>query len=298
MKKFVILAVVIIIGTVGALYVRTGSFGFVGQIKDKVTDLPNGQILEDALKTLVTNVVDEIKNPSPLVWKINSLRAHLTYEGTFDGTNAARARAASLLALKHNASLDRIAEERLKDMFDKQYFEHISPQGIGASTIALKDGYQYATIGENIALGNFENDTVLVQAWMDSPGHRANILNKNFEEMGIAVGKGVYEGKNTWIGVQIFAKPKSSCPDPSATLKNQIDVATLKLKNARVTIEELHAELEQEKSNPKVDVEAYNTKVTTYNGLVAAYSKDVQNLKKVITDYNAEVLRFNSCTQG
>ena len=60
-------------------------------------------------------------------------------------------------------------------------------------------------------------------AWMNSPGHRANILNPHFQEIGVAVGKGMYEGHETWIAVQSFGMPLSACPASDANLKIKID---------------------------------------------------------------------------
>ena len=106
-------------------------------------------------------------------------------------------------------------------MFEKEYFEHKSPSGIGASDIAHDVGYEFILVGENIALGNFDGDEALVQAWMDSPGHRANILNKRYTEIGIAAEKGLYQGKMMWLAVQIFARPMSLCQNPNQLTKKR-----------------------------------------------------------------------------
>src|SRR3989344_3216924 len=57
-------------------------------------------------------------------------------------------------------------------------------------------------LGENLILGNFLSEKEAVQHWMDSPGHRANILNNRFTEIGVAFIKGQYQGDTVWIGVQ------------------------------------------------------------------------------------------------
>ena len=54
---------------------------------------------------------------------------------------------------------------------------------------------------------------------MNSPGHRANILNGKFTQIGVAVGRGTFEDHEVWIGVQVFARPLSDCPQPNAALK-------------------------------------------------------------------------------
>src|SRR5262249_8345343 len=119
-----------------------------------------------------------------------SANVTLTQAGVIKWTNIQRQENGALPALTVNAKLNESAQLKLKDMFAKQYFEHVSPSGVGPDGLANEVGYAYASIGENLALGNFADDRALVQAWMDSPGHRANILGKSYREIGVAVGKG------------------------------------------------------------------------------------------------------------
>lgn len=65
----------------------------------------------------------------------------------------------------------------------------------------------FRRLGENIALGDFTSSQMMVNSWMKSPGHRTNILRNDFTETGIAVGKGVFNGREQWIGVQVFGRP-------------------------------------------------------------------------------------------
>ena len=57
---------------------------------------------------------------------------------------------------------------------------------------------------------------------MASPGHRANILNSRFIDIGVAVKEGEYQGKETWLAVQEFGEPLSDCPSPSTDLRFQL----------------------------------------------------------------------------
>jgi uncharacterized protein YkwD len=299
MKKILGFLAAIAVSTLLALYFVTGSFSFLTALKNDIAEVDSKEDAENLLQTLLTTVRQEISNPAPLIWKINSLRSHLTNEGTFNETNIARASTSPDLGpLAHDLDLDRIAEARLEDMFAKQYFEHFSPEGIGAAQVAEEIGYEYAIIAENIALGNFENDKVLVQAWMDSPGHRANILNKSFTHLGVAVGRNVYQGRATWIAVQIFAKPKSLCPDPSTVLKKEIDVLTAELKNQKRDIDADYAWLEKNRPRPGENPNEYNKRVSEYNEEVRLYSAKADLLKKKINEYNAQVVSFNKCTAG
>jgi uncharacterized protein YkwD len=189
----------------------------------------------NSTKNALEEIAKDISNPGALRSKIESRNAFLTEAGVLEFTNSERINA-QLKTFTSNQKLSDIAERRLQDMFAKQYFEHVSPEGTSASTEADVVGYEYVSIGENIALGNFDNDQVIVQAWMDSPGHRANILSPKFTEIGIAVGRGEFEGKATWIGVQIFGKPLTACPAVSATLRKSIEADENKIESLDIQI--------------------------------------------------------------
>ena len=176
-------------------------------------------------------------------------------------------------------------------MFAKQYFEHISPQGLDVSDLAEDAGYKFIEIGENLALGNFLNDETLVQAWMDSPGHRENILNSNYKEIGVAVLKGTYQGKTTWMAVQHFGRPLSDCPQIDTTLKQKIKSSKVLLNQMNTELDAKRKELEQAgRSDPE-----YNQKVEQYNKLAGEYNKLAEETKQLLEDYNSQINNFNKC---
>ena len=142
---------------------------------------------------------------------------------------------------------------------------------------------------------NFEDDQVLVQAWMDSPGHRANILNDRYLEIGVAVIKGIYEGQNTWLAVQHFGLPLSACPQPSPTLQEQIKLNQTEIDNLQIVLVNLEQEI---KSMRRIDREIYSQKVGEYNNLVAQYNALVEEIKLLVSQYNSQVLLFNNCVSG
>lgn len=234
----------------------------------------------------------EISTPGALVSRIESSNAFLTEGGVFEYTNIERAKE-GLTPLVASRGLSDIAKERLDDMFLYQYFEHVSPKGESASTVAVDLQYEYIAIGENIALGNFENDQALVQAWMDSPGHRANILSGKYTALGVAVGKGIYEGKTTWIGVQIFARPLSACPLASEELKQNISLARGNIQDLDNEITRVEKELEQAKKNG--DYDTYNALVEAYNNLAREINNQSAALKVMVDEYNSKVRAFNAC---
>lgn len=173
--------------------------------------------------------VREELTPAPLRAPSNA-NGTLTIAGVLTATNSQRVDH-NLPSLAADTTLNEAAKHKLDDMFAQQYFEHISPDGRGPSDVVDAVGYEYIRVGENLALGNFTSDSDLVQAWMDSPGHRANILHTGFDAIGIAVGQGMFEGHRTWLAVQTFAKPLSSCPGVDTTLQKKIATLQTSLEN-------------------------------------------------------------------
>lgn len=119
--------------------------------------------------------------------------------------NAARVDG-GLQELKVNSVLNSAAQSKANDMLAKQYFAHNTPSGDTPWTFIKAAGYNYITAGENLAIDFTEAESVQT-AWMNSPGHRANIMNKAFQEIGIGISKGMYNGHETTIVVQMFGTP-------------------------------------------------------------------------------------------
>lgn len=117
---------------------------------------------------------------------------------TFNLINKQRANN-GLPALKIDAEVQRVARIKAQDMVNNNYFDHNSPT-YGTPFNMLKNfGISYKTAGENIA-GNSSNSAA-VNAWMNSSGHRANILNGNYNYTGISVVSSPKYGK---VYVQMF----------------------------------------------------------------------------------------------
>lgn len=86
------------------------------------------------------------------------------------------------------------AEDRMRDMEELAYWSHRSPDGMSPFIWLKSRGYQFSFAGENLAAG-FDTTRVLVDSWMESRGHRANILSPNFRECGIATIDGRTTGR-------------------------------------------------------------------------------------------------------
>jgi hypothetical protein len=120
-------------------------------------------------------------------------------------TNQQRA-SSGLEPLQTNASLNDAAKLKAQDMFEKDYWAHFAPDGTSPWYFFGLVDYKYTWAGENLAR-DFATSSGVVAAWMDSSGHRDNILSPNFSEIGIAVVNGNLEGEDTTLVVQLFGKP-------------------------------------------------------------------------------------------
>ncbi len=112
-------------------------------------------------------------------------------------------------AVKDNALLDQAAQKRADDMLARQYFSHTSPEGQAPWKWFIQNGYTYLYAAENLAM-DFSDAASVEMAWMNSPTHRANIINAKYKDMGIGIARGIYQGKQTTIIVEFFGTQQSS----------------------------------------------------------------------------------------
>src|SRR5207237_597403 len=141
----------------------------------------------------------------------------------------------------------------------------------------------------------FKDDAALVEAWMNSPGHRANILNTKYQEIGVAVGSGMFEGHKTWLAVQEFGKPKSSCPSVDSNLKLQINSQQNEINQMQSNLAELKNQLDSSQPKTQSEYDSYNQLVAEYNNMIKIYNNKVDTLKLISDQYNIEVRAYNSC---
>ncbi len=234
---YALLLLLLLTGAVGGLWF------WIGQ--KNIYTTPNSVV--DFAETL--KQAREVITPGPLrvASTLKLAQTPLTVAGVLAQTNQHRTQA-GLKTLTGNSVLNKAAANKMADMFSRQYFAHESPTGEGPADVVEAVSYEYIRVGENLALGNFKDDADLVQAWMDSPGHRANILHAGMSELGIAVGRGQFEGRDTWLAVQTFALPLSSCPGIDADLQKTFDQKKTSFKNNAVAIEARRLEIDRDKA--------------------------------------------------
>ncbi|MBU3159385.1 serine protease [Clostridium frigoris] len=93
-----------------------------------------------------------------------------------------------LAALKDNSQLSNVARTKSGDMVTNNYFDHTSPTYGSPFDMMKQFGITYTAAGENIAMGQ-QTAALVMTGWMNSPGHKANILSKDFTDIGVGIAK-------------------------------------------------------------------------------------------------------------
>jgi len=229
---------------------------------------------------------------TPIVGEINLENIKVDLNEIVNLTNIERKKV-NLKSLEENAILNTIALLRVRDMFEKGYFEHVSPTGESASVLANKLGYKNIVIGENIAIGNYDNANSLINAWMASEGHKNNILNINYTEIGVASMESDYKNQKVWISAQVFGRPIADCSAPNPLDKTEIESNNSSLKEKEELAKRLMEEIKS--INKTSSPNFYNLKVSEYNSLVYSINTLIGETKKIIEKYNSTVTTYNEC---
>jgi len=140
-----------------------------------------------------------------LIFRKTDFLASVVPDTLINLTNGSR-KAENLAELSVDPLLAQAAQLKAEDMARKGYFSHNSPEGVTPWDWFGQVGYEYSYAGENLAV-NFYDTHDLNNAWMDSPAHRANIMNKYFTQIGIGTAKGTYEGEEAIFVVELFGRP-------------------------------------------------------------------------------------------
>lgn len=181
-------------------------------------------------------------------------------------------KARGLEPLKENKKLEKAAFLKAQDILEKDYFSHKSPEGIEPWYWFEIVGYNYKLAGENLAIGFLDSEEVH-SAWLDSPSHKANLLNPNYKEVGIAVMKGNFKENETTVVVQLFGAPKESDRGLKVTTKSQTEEY---LSNEKISSNNFANQNQAEKISPKIkEIKEYAT-LKSLNFLNYKYHKILQ----------------------
>lgn len=145
------------------------------------------------------------------IYPVSNFLAAILPSVLIEETNTRR-EGQDLAPLRVSAALENAAQMKADDMVAKGYFSHLTPDGKTPWYFLDKAGYVFSTAGENLAVNFFDSKDV-ADAWMNSSGHRANMLNSKYTEIGIATAQGIYQGRETVFVVQFFGTPaKATAP--------------------------------------------------------------------------------------
>lgn len=162
--------------------------------------------------------------------------------------------------LTANQLLTKAAYDKADALMKNQTFSHTI--GDRKFSAWIKDtNYKYSFVGENLAI-NFMSSEGVIKAWLDSPTHKKNLLNDRFQEIGVAVVEGKFQGQNSIIVVQIFGTPLNS----DTTVNSNLEL--FELKNPDNTLTGINLESENlltNIQNNSASTSLLNTSELTFN---------------------------------
>ncbi len=158
-----------------------------------------------------------VKNTFP---NILGYATSISTDTLLNDTNQKRL-SAGLSSLSISPTLAAAAANKASDMFSKNYWAHVAPDGRTPWDFITGAGYRYVYAGENLAK-NFNDSSAVVEAWMNSPSHRDNIMKKEYKEVGFAIVNGKLNGEETTLVVQMFGSPTNSPSSPAQTVTTGI----------------------------------------------------------------------------
>jgi uncharacterized YkwD family protein len=164
-----------------------------GKTSDKFD--PTGKVTRAQMAVFVKRALDyqekQIANLNPFVKEVVSL------------VNKERAKK-KLPPLKLALDVTRVAQLKAEDMQKNDYYDHVSPVYGDVDNMLSKFNIKFKYVGENIAGGEMTPEEVMTD-WMNSPGHRANILDPVYTEIGVGTASiGSVKGKPIYYWVQMF----------------------------------------------------------------------------------------------
>ncbi len=160
---------------------------------------PSSLVVISVLMIVSQNFIGYISRIRP---DILGYASNISIQEVVNLTNKKRSEA-GLSALTLNQTLSGAAYTKGQDMIARDYWAHVAPDGTQPWKFFNDFGYKYRYAGENLAR-DFSNASAAVDAWMNSPTHRENILNPKYKEIGIGVVEGDLAGSDTTIIVQFF----------------------------------------------------------------------------------------------
>lgn len=152
-------------------------------------------------------------------WQVLGYATNISSGEIINLTNQQR-QSHGLSSLVTNSRLNSAAAANAQYMFAHDYWSHYAPDGTSPWSFVAAAGYKYVALGQNLAK-DFYSSADVVDAWMASAEHRADILDSSYTETGVAVANGTLQGEQTTLIVAFYAQPqpalKSAPPSPTGS---------------------------------------------------------------------------------
>lgn len=158
-------------------------------------------------------------------------------------------------ALTENPKLDQSAKLKAQNMFQEDYWAHYAPSGKSPWYWFDQAGYVYTLAGENLAR-DFDTSQGVIDGWMNSPTHRANMLAPGYKDIGMAVVNGVLQGHQTTLVVQHFGtsnQPTAPAPIANTAPPSQLQQAPTHTTSPAPTVPVEEKHIAQLNQTPSVE---------------------------------------------
>lgn len=197
--------------------------------------------------------------------QVLSYATNMSISGLLQETNEERV-AGGLGNLTLNSKLNNAAQAKANDMASRDYWSHNTPEGDAPWVFISNADYDYKTAGENLAYG-FDSSTEAVIGWMNSPGHKANIMNTGYTEVGFGIADAPsYQGTGEQtIVVAMYASPQvlaAAAPATQNTPSLQSTVSSPTPTRVPAATEPVPAPKEEINTTPAALAEEKQAKVT------------------------------------
>lgn len=202
-----------------------------------------------------------------------------------------------LPSLRLDNELGISAQKKADEMLVKGYFSHQTPDGKDFTYFIDYGGYEFIRVSENLARGDFMTARDVVLAWMNSASHKANILDGTMIDTGIGIVLGTYKGKEQYMLVQHFGRPRGACPLIDRSLEPDIKAMTVRGKALHTDIKKTQTSIDtilnnnpsvSERESAKIMEKNLEIKINEYNAVV-------DTLQELTVTYNTQAKAFNDC---
>jgi uncharacterized protein YkwD len=259
--------------------------GFIGKVRNQIQEIQNDaeEIMPEAKISAPLEQSEFERTASYGNINCSNFQSNIFANDMLERINNDRAKDGKK-KLQWDEKLCRSALLKSEDMNNNNYFEHNSPSGITPWYWVKKVDYRYTFVGENLALNYFTSESAHT-ALMNSPGHRANILNENFTEIGINFVRGKLNGEDAFFVVQHFASPAPEKPEVKYICDE--DKANKNLKELEDTKEKIEKNLSKAESiREDLEKAGQDTKeADDYIDDMKDKEKEVDKYIKEIEDY-------------